>query len=115
MSLKNKMCKHFDRRQLADGGNDGIAWKMSVIAREGGIERDGGGKGAVVMTLEVPYAFQQFRLDDGIRHEESIGKGKRESVVRLEVLIYDGVEGVFLWLPSVIGRLPATSRKRAVF
>ena len=88
---------------------------MSVEAREGGIERDGGGIGAVVMALEVPYAFQEFGLDDGIRHEESIGKGKREAVVRLEVLIYDGVEGSFFRKPSVIGRLPATSRKRAVF
>ena len=88
---------------------------MSVEASEGGIERDGGGIGAVVMSLEVPYAFQQFGLDDGIRHEESIGKGKREAVVRLEVLIYDGVESSFFRKPSVIGRLPATSRKRAVF
>ena len=109
------MRKHFDRRQLTDGGNDGIAWKMSVEAREGGIERDGGGIGAVVMALEVPYAFQQFGLDDGIRHEVSIGKRKRESVVRLEVLIYDGAEGSFLWLPAVIGRLPAAARERAVF
>ena len=67
------------------------------------------------MMLEIMNAFQQFGLDDGIRHEESIGKGERESVVRLEVLIYDGVEGSFFQKPSVIGRLPATSRKRAVF
>ena len=88
---------------------------MSVEASEGGIERDDGGIGAVVMALEVLYAFQQFGLDDGIRHEESIGKGKREAVVRLEVLIYNGVEASFFRKPSVIGRLPATSRKRAVF
>ena len=88
---------------------------MSVEAREGGIERDGGGIGTVVVPLEIAYTFQEFGLDDGIRHEESIGKGKREAVVRLEVLIYDGVEASFFRKPSVIGRLPATSRKRAVF
>ena len=109
------MRKDFDSGKLTDGGNDGIAWKMSVKACEGGIERDGGGIGAVVMMLEIMNAFQQFGLDDGIRHEESIGKGERESVVRLEVLIYDGVEGSFFRKPSVIGRLPATSWKRAVF
>ena len=109
------MRKDFDSRQLANGGNDGIAWKMAVKACERRIERDGGGIGSVVMTLEIMNAFQKFRLDDGIRHEKSIGKGKRESVVRLEVLIYDGVEGSFFRKPSVIGRLPATSWKRAVF
>ena len=107
--------KDFDCGKLTYGGNDGIVWKMSVKACEGWIERDGGGIGAVVMALEVPYAFQQFRLDDGIRHGKSIGKGKRESVVRLEVLIYNGVEGSFFRKPSVIGRLPTTSWKRAVF
>ena len=75
------MRKHFHGGQLADGGNDGIAWKMSVEAREGGIERDGGGIGAVVMTLEVMHAFQKFGLDDGIRHEESVGKREREFAV----------------------------------
>ena len=109
------MRKNFHGGQLTDGGNDGIAWKMSVKACEGWIERDGGGIGAVVMTLEVMNTFQQFGLDDGIRHEASIGKGKRESVVRLEVLIYNGVEGSFFRKPSVIGRLPATSWKRTVF
>ena len=88
---------------------------MAVETCEGGIKRDGGGIGTVVVSLEILHAFQKFRLDDGIRHEESIGKGKREAVVRLEVLIYDGVEGSFFRKPSVIGRLPATSRKRAVF
>ena len=107
--------KDFDSRQLANGGNDGIAWKMAVKACERRIKRDGGGIGAVVMTLEIMNAFQQFGLDEGIWHEKSIGKGKRESVVRLEVLIYDGVEGSFFWKPSVIGRLPATSWKRTVF
>ena len=109
------MRKNFHGRQLADGGNDGIVRKMSVKTSEGGIERDDGGIGAVVITLEIMNAFQKFGLDDGIRHEESIGKGKRESVVRLEVLVYDGVEGSFFRKPSVIGRLPATSWKRAVF
>ena len=109
------MHKNFHGRQLADGGNDGIAWKMAVKTSESGIKRDGGGIGAVIMTLEIMNAFQQFGLDDGIRHKESISKGKCESVVRLEVLVYDGVEGSFFWKPSVIGRLPATSWKRAVF
>ena len=109
------MHKNFHGRQLADSGNDGIAWKMSVKTSERRIKRDGGGIGTVVVPLEVLHAFQKFRLDDGIRHEKSIGKRKRKSVVRLEVLIYDGVEGSFFWKPSVIGRLPATSWKRAIF
>ena len=62
------MHKDFHGRQLADGGNDGIVWKMSVKACEGGIERDGGGIGAVVVPLEVLHAFQKFGLDDGIWH-----------------------------------------------
>ena len=109
------MHKDFDCGKLTYGGNDGIAWKMAFKACERRIKRDGGGIGAVVMTLEIMNAFQQFGLDEGIWHEKSIGKGKRESVVRLEVLIYNGVEGSFFRKPSVIGRLPATSWKRAVF
>ena len=109
------MHKNFHGRQLADGGNDGITWKMAVKTSESGIKRDGGGIGAVIVLLEILHAFQKFGLDDGIRHEKSIGKRKRKRIMRLEVLIYEGVEGPFFRKPSIIGRLPATSWKRAIF
>ena len=75
------MRKNFHGRQLADGGNDGIAWKMAVKTSEGGIERDDGRIGTVVVSLEIPHAFQKFGLDDRIRHEKSIDKRKRKRIM----------------------------------
>ena len=60
------MHKNFHGRQLADGGNDGIAWKMAVKTSESGIKRDGGGIGTVVMAFKIMNTFMQLALYQGI-------------------------------------------------